>query len=48
VPAAAVVCEAMVALALADAYLHSFGSGALGDLLARFDLYKSRIDQFNG
>lgn len=48
VPAAAVVCEAMLALALADAYLNSFGSGALSDLLARFDLYKSRLDQFNG
>ncbi len=48
VPAAAVVCEAMVALALADAYLNSFGSGALSDLLGRFELYKSRLDHFNG
>lgn len=47
VPAAAVVCEAMVALALADAYLASFGSGAMSDLLARFRLYKSGIDDFH-
>jgi len=47
VPAAAVVCEAMVALVLADAYLSSFGSGALGDILARFRLYKSGIDDFH-
>jgi chorismate synthase len=47
VPAAAVVCEAMVALVLADAYLSSFGSGSLGDILARFRLYKSGIDDFH-
>lgn len=47
VPAAAVVCEAMVALTLADAYLKSFGSGALSDLTARWELYKSRIDHFD-
>jgi len=47
VPAAAVVCEAMVALVLADAYLSSFGSGAMSDILARFGLYTSRLDHFD-
>lgn len=47
VPAAAVVCEAMVALVLADAYLAAFGTGALSDLLARFQLYKSGLDDFH-
>lgn len=47
VPAAAVVCEAMVALVLADAYLASFGSGSLRDILARFRLYKSGVDDFH-
>jgi len=46
VPAVAVVCEAMVALSLADAYLESFGSGAMGDLLARFRQYIGRLDTF--
>ncbi len=47
VPAAAVVCEAMVALVLADAYLASFGSGALSDILGRFRLYKASLDHFH-
>jgi chorismate synthase len=47
VPAAAVVCEAMVALTLADAFLTAFGYGALGDILARFQHYKTRLDQFD-
>jgi len=46
VPAAAVVCEAMVALALADAYLSAFGSGALSDLITRFRAYVARLDSF--
>jgi chorismate synthase len=46
VPAAAVVCEAMVALTLADAYLRAFGDGALQDLLARYRDYVSRLDSF--
>jgi chorismate synthase len=48
VPAVAVVCEAMVALVLADAYLDSFGGGAMGDLLARFKAYVARLDDFGG
>ncbi|HEX9751373.1 MAG TPA: chorismate synthase [candidate division Zixibacteria bacterium] len=46
VPAAAVVCEAMVALTLADAYLDAFGGGALRDIKERFDAYRKRIDRF--
>jgi len=46
VPAAAVVCEAMVALVLADAYLQAFGGGALSDIRDRFAAYVSRLDQF--
>jgi chorismate synthase len=46
VPAVAVVCEAMVALVLADAYLDSFGGGAMSDLLARFKAYVARLDNF--
>ncbi len=47
VPAAAVVCEAMVAIVLADAYLTAFGSGALNDIVARFELYRARLDRFD-
>ena len=46
VPAAAVVCEAMLALCLADAYLESFGGGALRDVLERFNIYIARLDRF--
>jgi chorismate synthase len=46
VPPAAVVCEAMVALVLADAYLAAFGEGSMGDLLARFRAYVARLDDF--
>ena len=46
VPAVAVVCEAMVALVLADAYLDSFGGGAMADLMARFKAYAARLDDF--
>lgn len=46
VPAVAVVCEAMVALVLADAYLDAFGEGAMTDLLARFRAYVARLDSF--
>jgi chorismate synthase len=44
VPAAALVCEAMVALTLADAYLNAFGGGAMTDLRARFDMYVTRLN----
>jgi len=46
VPAVAVVCESMVALVLADAYLDAFGEGAMSDLLARFRAYVARLDNF--
>jgi chorismate synthase len=46
VPAAAVICEAMAALVLADAYLSSFGGGALRDVLERFRAYVGRVDKF--
>lgn len=46
VPAAAVVCEAMVALVLADAYLQAFGGGAMADLRDRFASYVARLDRF--
>jgi chorismate synthase len=48
VPAAAVVCEAMVAITLADAYLRLFGEGALSDLKIRFEAYGARLDHFSG
>jgi len=46
IPAAAVVCEAMVLLVLADAYLEAFGGGAMQDVLARFREYTARLDRF--
>jgi chorismate synthase len=46
VPPAAVVCEAMVALVLADAYLAAFGEGSIDDLLSRFRAYLARLDDF--
>lgn len=46
VPAAAVVCEAMVALVLADACLSLLGEGAMTDLKERFLAYVARLDDF--
>jgi chorismate synthase len=46
IPAVAVVCEAMVSLVLADAYLCAFGSGAMHDVLERFRAYAARLDRF--
>ncbi|HUU44847.1 MAG TPA: chorismate synthase [Acidobacteriota bacterium] len=46
VPAVAVVCEAMLALTLADAYLNAFGGGALRDVKARWESYVDRLDRF--
>jgi chorismate synthase len=45
VPAAGVVCEAVVALVLADAYLEMFGGDTLGDLMSSVESYKDRIAQ---
>jgi chorismate synthase len=43
VPAAAVVCEAVVALVLADALLDKFGGDSLEDLLVALESYTDRI-----
>ena len=43
VPAAAVVCEAVVALVLADAVLETFGGDTVGDLRASVDRYLDRV-----
>jgi chorismate synthase len=43
VPAAAVVAEAMVALALAGAYREKFGGDHIDDVLAAIDAYRERI-----
>ncbi len=44
VPAAGVVCEAVVALVLADAVLESFGGDTLDDLKASWGRYRARVD----
>jgi chorismate synthase len=44
VPAAGVVCEAVVALVLADVLLETFGGDTLDDLKASVERYKARID----
>jgi chorismate synthase len=44
VPAAAVVCEHVVALVLADAVLEKFGGDTVGDLKAAYEAYAARID----
>ena len=43
VPAAGVVCEAVVALVLADAVLEMFGGDTLGDLTGAVERYRERI-----
>ena len=43
VPAAGVVCEAVVALVLADALLEMFGGDTVDDLLGSLDRYRSRV-----
>ena len=48
VPAAGVVCEAVVALVLADAALEMFGSDTIRDVEAAFERYSSRIDERPG
>jgi chorismate synthase len=44
VPAAAVVCEHVVALVLADAVLEKFGGDTIGDLKVAVENYLARID----
>ncbi len=43
VPAAGVVLEAVVSLALADAVLDRFGGATVGDLVAAVEAYRARI-----
>jgi chorismate synthase len=45
VPAAGIVCEAVVALVLADAVLEMFGGDTLGDLKAAHAAYLARIER---
>jgi chorismate synthase len=45
VPAAGVVCEAVVALVLADAVLESFGGDTLADVVAARDRYMDRVQR---
>ncbi len=48
VPAAGVVCEAVVALVLADAVLETFGGDTLDDLRAAVERYRERVDARKG
>ena len=43
VPAAGVVCEAVVALVMADALLEAFGGDTVDDLLVSLDRYRDRV-----
>jgi chorismate synthase len=43
VPAAGVVCEAVVALVLADAVLETFGGDTTADLLGSVERYLERV-----
>jgi chorismate synthase len=43
VPAAGVVCEAMIALVLADTFLEKFGADALADVRDAYDRYLARL-----
>ena len=46
VPACGVVCEAMLAVALADAMREKFGGDSLNEMMANFDAYMARIAQY--
>ena len=43
VPAAAVVCEAVVALVLADVLMDTFGGDTLADMKASLERYSERV-----
>jgi chorismate synthase len=45
VPAAGVVCEAVVALVLADAVLEMFGGDTVEDLKASVSHYRERVER---
>ena len=46
VPACGVVCEAMLAITLADAMREKFGGDSLGEMLSNFERYLARIKRF--
>ncbi len=46
VPACGVVCEAMLAITLADAMREKFGGDSLGEMRANVDAYLARINQY--
>lgn len=46
VPACGVVCEAMLAVVLADAMREKFGGDTLGDMLSARDFYVARVGRF--
>jgi len=46
VPACGVVCEAMLAITLADAMREKFGGDSLGEMRANFDAYLARISTY--
>ena len=46
VPACGVVCEAMLAITLADAMREKFGGDSIGEMRANFDLYVARLREY--
>jgi chorismate synthase len=46
VPACGVVCEAMLAIVLADAMREKFGGDSLGEMRANYDAYMSRLREY--
>lgn len=46
VPACGVVCEAMLAIVLADAMREKFGGDSLGEMRRNFDSYLSQLERF--
>src|ERR1019366_2358949 len=46
VPACGVVCEAMLAIALADAMREKFGGDSLGEMKANFEAYSAHIGEY--
>jgi len=46
VPACGVVCEAMLAIALADAMREKFGGDSLGEMKGNFEGYAARVEKY--
>lgn len=46
VPACGVVCEAMLAITLADAMREKFGGDSLREMVSNFESYSARIEEF--